>query len=539
MKTGGMTLIHGLSATFAEDEIYPHQQLDIPDGDGGVVGLRHTTLRYLRRLPDERRRRIRVYVGHFPLVAREVLGGDVATLTILRDPVERTLSLLRQLRREAPYADPSRRHTMGDLSLEEVYEQPGIFEPLIRNHQTKIFSLSLDDAPSGYMHVIDVDRARLETAKANLESVDVVGVTERYEAFVDAVVARFGWQLPRGAWANATPPASDDTASAALRRRIADDNALDLELHEHARSLTERRRPAGSAGIQAQRMRNPWSSAAGERVRAADLPRPPGRRFFFIHVMKTGGTTLARQLKASFPPEERYPNPELDIRYVSGGAPTPSRDAAGMDLRQHLSIAYLLELPEERLRRIRLYTGHWPYVASTLLGDDFFRFTLLRDPVERTVSLLRQHRRSLHDLGDRGPDGLGPPLEALYEDPFFYEAFVHNHQTRMFSISADDEPRGYLHVIDIDERRLAQAKSNLDIVDVVGLTEDSEAFVAELSRCSGLTIDGGRRRNVTRAEDRVPVSESFRRRIAEDNAFDMALYEHARRLVERRRGGAT
>lgn len=69
---------------------------------------------YLAVLPDERRRRIRVYTGHFPYAAREILGGDIVTVTILRDPVKRTISLLRQFRRKAPWARRARERDTGE-----------------------------------------------------------------------------------------------------------------------------------------------------------------------------------------------------------------------------------------------------------------------------------------------------------------------------------------------------------------------------------------------------------------------------------------
>ena len=76
---------------------------------------------------------IRVVTGHFPLCTTELLGAQFITLTILRDPVERTLSALRHHREKTP-ADSER-------SLEEIYEDPFRFE-LVHNHMVKMFSLS-------------------------------------------------------------------------------------------------------------------------------------------------------------------------------------------------------------------------------------------------------------------------------------------------------------------------------------------------------------------------------------------------------------
>jgi hypothetical protein len=233
MKTGGTTLLWHLRNQFERDEVYPQAGVDFVHDPSKPTTFRHLTLGYLAAMPEERRRRIRVYAAHFPYLAREVLGGDLATLTILREPVDRTISLLRQWVRNRPQLG---------LTLEAAYELPQVYERLLHNHQTKVFSMAAADAPSAYVTEIDVDDARLALAKENLASVDVVGLTERYDDFLDLVQERFGWNVKRGVRANAAP---DDTAgpgSDALRRRIAEDNAIDLEFYEYAKDLIAARR---------------------------------------------------------------------------------------------------------------------------------------------------------------------------------------------------------------------------------------------------------------------------------------------------------
>ena len=245
MKTGGMTLYESVRDQLARQEVYPDPDLDMAsDGsDGGP--FRPFTIPYLLTLGDDRRRKIRFYVGHFPYVASEMLGDELATITILRDPVERTLSLLRQLRRKAPFMDSSRYPAMSSQSMEEVYEQANVFEGLVHNHQTKIFSMTQDDEPRGYMQVIDIDRNRLALAKENLARVDVVGLTERYDEFLDDVTERFGWVIDHGVKVNVTPTTADEpSVSETFRRRIAADNAIDLEFYEYAKALVEARRRA-------------------------------------------------------------------------------------------------------------------------------------------------------------------------------------------------------------------------------------------------------------------------------------------------------
>jgi hypothetical protein len=232
MKTGGTTLLAHIRENLPADEVYPDPDVDIAHDSSRPVMLRHLTLSYLRTIPEERRQRIRVYAGHFPYVARELLGEGLTTLTILRDPVERTISLLRQWCRNRPNLA---------LSFEDAYELPEVFDRLVHNHQTKVFSMTTEDDPTGYMQVVDVDRERLALAKENLASVDIVGLTERYDDFLDLVTARFGWQVRREARMNAAPPDDVLPVSLALRQRIAEDNAIDLELYEHATQLVDER----------------------------------------------------------------------------------------------------------------------------------------------------------------------------------------------------------------------------------------------------------------------------------------------------------
>ena len=200
----------------------------------------HLSVPYLVALPPERRSRIRMYAGHFPYVACELLGEDLTTVTLLRDPVDRTISLLRQFRRPTPWA-PERAATLATKTLDEVYDDPRIYEQLVHNHQTKIFSMAPSDDPQSYMQVVSMDEARLTRAKANLAKVDVVGTTEHYGAFVDVVNDRFGWAVPHDARVNVAPTDGTDRVTESLRRRIAADNALDVDLHAYATELAAAR----------------------------------------------------------------------------------------------------------------------------------------------------------------------------------------------------------------------------------------------------------------------------------------------------------
>jgi hypothetical protein len=232
-------------------------------------------------------------------------------------------------------------------------------------------------------------------------------------------------------------------------------------------------------------------------------------RYFFVHVMKTAGGTFRRNLRENFAPDELYPARGVDEPKVA-----------------YWLIERLTALPAERRERIRMYTGHFPYVVSQLLGVELVTLTLLRDPVERTLSLLRQRQH----LGEDNP---GMALEAIYEDPMVFECFIHNHQAKIFAMTAEDRLESYMDAIDVDAQRLATAKDNLQQVDLFGFKEDFGEFREEAERRYGWNLPGGfHRHGVPEAAD---VAPSFRRRIADDNTTDMEFHEYARELYRQRR----
>ena len=234
------------------------------------------------------------------------------------------------------------------------------------------------------------------------------------------------------------------------------------------------------------------------------------------------------QLLANFEPDEAYPSA------VDRNSPT--------DVTPYASIPKMLALSPERRARIRVYAGHMPYVASELLGIDVIRLTLLRDPVDRTISMLKHVKRLFERYSEFS-------IEAIYEDAPVFRTYLDNYQTKVFALTAEERERALanatvppadppptLRSIPIDESRFVHAKSNLAKVDVVGLNEGYGDFVAELHTRFGWWPDGLKqhaRANVS-SED-WHVSPELRRRISDELTVDMEFYEYAKELVAARR----
>ena len=131
----------------------------------------------------------------------------------------------------------------------------------------------------------------------------------------------------------------------------------------------------------------------------------------------------------------------------------------------------------------------------------------MRDPVERTLSFLRHHRR-------RTPDDRERPLEELYDDPIRFHGLIHNNMVKMFSLSPEEMLAGdglMTHVEDFTPARLQRAKDQLAQVDVLGIDVRFDEFVDQLRARFGWRLGPPTHANRT---EPIDVARSFRTRIA-------------------------
>jgi len=226
-KTAGTTLRDRFRSTFPEAAIYPNAT-DGRDKRLSVISLSHLLERWRAR-----REEIRVVAGHFPLSTVELLDADFVTVSVLRPPVERTLSYLRH-QKKLNAADR-------DRTLEEIYDDPFRFNGLIRNHMVRMFSIGSAEMAPGDGVLTDVpDTAeRLERAKAGVASLDAFGLQPTFEEFFAELADRFDLDPGEPLHSNAT---DSEDAPAGLVERIECDNALDVELYSYAESLYEERK---------------------------------------------------------------------------------------------------------------------------------------------------------------------------------------------------------------------------------------------------------------------------------------------------------
>jgi Sulfotransferase family len=247
-------------------------------------------------------------------------------------------------------------------------------------------------------------------------------------------------------------------------------------------------------------------------------------RFFFIHLVKTAGTSFRKRLEHHFGETAIYP------------------DASDVDRSEYFSIERVRERMRARGDEIRVVTGHFPLCTAEILGGGFTTLTIVREPVERILSHLHHHRAWTPSDRDKS-------LEEIYSDPQVFHGLVHNHMVKMLSLTPDEAQRakelqlaGMLTRVEFTQERLERAKAGLASVDAVGLHERIDEFFEELAARFGwdlgppqhqMRVDPLAKRGLV-----AEVSDSFRARITEDNAMDVELYRFAQHLRDRRQADA-
>lgn len=179
----------------------------------------------LRKLPEARRRRLRMIRGHFYYGIHDCLPQGATYVTMLREPVARFLSAYYFLQRR-PLHPMHRKVTSERIGVAD-------FIRLTPHRQNLQCSMIAGIKSNG-----TVDRQTLEIAKKNLEkSFSVVGISERFEESLVLIAKTFGWKVPfyENRKVSKTRPKIDPVEVELIK----DHNQLDVELYEYGKALFE------------------------------------------------------------------------------------------------------------------------------------------------------------------------------------------------------------------------------------------------------------------------------------------------------------
>lgn len=268
--------------------------------------------------------------------------------------------------------------------------------------------------------------------------------------------------------------------------------------------------------------------------------------------MKTGGTSFSQVIADNFPKESTYPHSQGETNFIEG-------------MESYIHVPKFTENINSSKKNLRMISAHVPFAVNELLTGQYRTLTLLRDPVERTISYLKHCRRYHNEQAKMA-------FEEIYEDEWFKATFMQNYQTKMFSMTAAESiaehrlkdhhptmpPRKEFNpdlelnaemarfrdiapgrfclelfapssgIITVDGTRLETAKRNLENMDVVGVTEKFDQFLQQLSERFGWKIRQLPKQHVG---EKGGISDTLYRAIAKDTEYDQELYRYAQTLA--------
>lgn len=224
------------------------------------------------------------------------------------------------------------------------------------------------------------------------------------------------------------------------------------------------------------------------------------RTLLFLHLGKTGGSTLHRIA------ERQYPQDRI---FSLKGRET------------HAALERLIDLPEEEKSRLLLVSGHIHYGVHEHMPQECVYITVVRDPVERIIShyyyVLSKPDHHLYATVKRRKLSLREYVESGIS------VELDNGQTRLLA-GADGRtiPFG-----ECEPELLERACAHLKKFAVVGLTERFDETVLLLQRELGWKLPLFIQRNVTHSRPRATeIDDGTLQAIRERNELDMAMYEY-------------
>lgn len=223
--------------------------------------------------------------------------------------------------------------------------------------------------------------------------------------------------------------------------------------------------------------------------------------YVFLHIGKTAGSTVRGALATVFPTEVICP------------------------LVFHKQIT---DMPIEDRDQYELFSAHIGFdLAGELASEPGNIFTLLRDPVDRVISLYYYWREI---EGDRGGPVFAkelPFLEFLDSDKAAVVVDVHNTQTWQIAFSHDSPTRRKLKAHLSEDEVFKQALDNIEQMKVIGVQEHIEQFRGALEAAYGWNLPELHKLNTTqKRERREEVPFEIKRKIQSLNAMDIELYAY-------------
>ena len=224
----------------------------------------------------------------------------------------------------------------------------------------------------------------------------------------------------------------------------------------------------------------------------------------YVHIPKTGGQSFYSILDRNYQKERIFSSMQL-----------------------HKGLEELSELSSGESEKLDLIRGHLPYGIHEIVERDATYITILRNPVDRLISLYHHIKRSTNHFFYEQINSGEMGLEQFAESGEF---FTDNAQTR-FLYGRD----GHL-LPKIEESHYQVALDNLEnMVQFVGLTESFDLSILLFQKQLGWKTPYYHKVNVAtkKYKSKAQIPEHVVATIREHNKYDILLYDKAQELFSR------
>jgi len=227
---------------------------------------------------------------------------------------------------------------------------------------------------------------------------------------------------------------------------------------------------------------------------------------FFIHIMKTAGTSLRKMLTESLDESLTYPN---------------DKDLSKTKNRFYPSLSEIIEQMESGdLRDFQILCGHYPFFLGELVFKEPKYIVFLRDPVTRTISMI-EHRKL------KTPEYRKLSYEEILENQTFVDNQLRNYQTKVFAFKGIEQcDRDTNMPLELNDENFKLALDRIDKVDVIGITERFNESISLVEKEFGFSFD--KRLHANRGAYDLQLTNGVRQKIMDINEYDLALYDYAK-----------
>lgn len=509
-KTAGTSLRATLDAQYPENErlhLYPAENLE-----GAIDPLRFS------HVPLDQRRQLRFVMGHFAWGIHTHVPGNYRYVTMLRDPVDRVASLYYHFRHITPAHDQGAAATDRDMiKAQDMSLEEWVFEAKRRAADNGMVRQIVGGELPAFGECPDsLLTEALKHINQHFVAVLIRGrMGPSLEILSRLVGSPLGTIERRNVNTKREPLAKIDPM---VRRRIRELNSLDDRLFQ----LMVERFPATHESIvrgvsRATQTRSPRTVTVQE-------PQAPGsahrgalavgdKTLCFLHVAKTGGTTVRESLKDAYSTDERC------FIYE------PER------LRGAVSREQFAELPPDMRQRLRVVAGHYPYGIHQDIGRACRYLTVLREPVDRVVSLYYHYQQMYLSRRERLDPRRQLQRMQARRNPTSLEEWVfrQNHLAADNGMTRNLAARRRVRFGQCPDDLLDEAIEHVDSHFAAMLvTERLDESLPLLQAIAGRTLKPLSHANENK--ERVPLAEidpNLLERIRDLNRLDVRLYDIA------------